>query len=106
MERLREGVTQGDPLEMVAYRIGILPLIKCLKSTYPDRTQTWYADDSGALGTFDHLDRHFKVLKCNDPARGYYLKPIKIILAVHPQNLESGELFCQRHGFKVCTGAR
>ena len=28
----REGVTQGDPLDMVAYGIGILSLIKNLKA--------------------------------------------------------------------------
>ena len=54
-----EGVTQGVPLYMVAYRIGFLPLIKCLKLEYPDITQTWYADNAGALGTFNNLERHF-----------------------------------------------
>ena len=32
----REGVTQGDPLFMVAYGIGVLPLIKNLKTEPPD----------------------------------------------------------------------
>ena len=30
----REGVTQGDPLDMVAYSIGIIPLIKNLKAEH------------------------------------------------------------------------
>ena len=34
-----ESVTQGQPLDMVAYWIGIHPMIKRLKSTYPDVTQ-------------------------------------------------------------------
>ena len=37
----KEGVTQGDPLAMIAYRIGILPLIKNLKREIPDVTQPW-----------------------------------------------------------------
>ena len=36
----REGVTQGDPLSMVSYCIGIPPLIKNLKVEFPDVTQT------------------------------------------------------------------
>ena len=44
----REGVTQGEPLAMVAYEIGVLPLIKRLKSAYPGVIQPWYADDVGA----------------------------------------------------------
>ena len=97
---------QEDPLDMVAYVIKILPLIRRLKSTYPDVTQPWYDDNAGALGMFDHLDNYFKALNCNGPERGYFTEPTKSILVVHPQNLESGEEFRQRHGFKVCAGAR
>ena len=48
----REGVTQGYPLSIFAYGIGIHPLIKQLKLEFTDITQTWYADDAGALGMF------------------------------------------------------
>ena len=37
----REGVMQGEPLQMIAYSIGILPLIKNLKQEIPDVTQTY-----------------------------------------------------------------
>ena len=46
----REGVTQGDPLAMVTYGIGILPLIKWLKEEFPDVNHLWYADDAISLG--------------------------------------------------------
>ena len=78
---------------MVSYGVGILPLIKFLKLTYPDVTQPWYADDAGSLGTFNHLEKYFKELKHNGPAREYFPEPTKIILAVHPQNLKVGEIF-------------
>ena len=43
---IREGVTQGDPLAMIVYGIGVLPLIKNLKRAILDVTQPWYADDA------------------------------------------------------------
>ena len=48
----REGMAQGYPLTMIAYGIGIIPLIKNLKQEIPDVTQPCYADDAGVLGTF------------------------------------------------------
>ena len=101
----REGVTQGNPLATVAYNNKALPPKKCQKSAYTDVTQSWYADDSGALGTFDKLEQHFNSLKHHGPDRGYYPKPTKIILIVHIKNIEAGELFGRCHGFKVCVGA-
>jgi hypothetical protein len=44
----KEGVTQGDPLSMFAYGLGILPLICKLKSKFTNMNQPWYADDPGA----------------------------------------------------------
>ena len=43
----KEGVTQGDPLAMIAYGIGVLPLIRDLRIAHPRVTQTWYAYDAG-----------------------------------------------------------
>ena len=91
---------------MVAYGIEILPLTKRLKSMYPDVTQPWYSYNAGALVMFNHLDTYFKLLKNYLPTRGYLSNPTKSILVVHTQNLEAGEEFGQRHGFKVCMGAR
>ena len=49
---------------------------------YPDATQTWYADDAGALGTFDNLEQYFNSGKTNGLAQEYYPKPTKSILIV------------------------
>ena len=88
-------MTQGYPLAMVAYGIGVLPLRKRLKVEYPDVTQPWYADDSGALGTFDIIGLYFNLLKRFGPGSGYYPKPSKIVLIVHP----AGKYFGLHHGF-------
>ena len=63
----REGVTQGDPLSMIAYSIGILPLINNLKREIPDITQTWYVGDSGSLGEFAILETYFDSLSHQGP---------------------------------------
>ena len=77
-------MTQGDPLEMIAYGIGILPLIKNIKRDIPEVTQPWYADDAGALVTFAILNTYFDSLTCQGPVRGYHPKPTKIVLIVRP----------------------
>ena len=48
----KEGVTQGDPLAMIAYGIGVLPLIRVLRVDHPQVYQPWYADDGGRGGNF------------------------------------------------------
>ena len=55
----REGVIQGDPLALVANRIGFLPLIKRLKAEYPEFTQTWFNRNAGAIGAFDNIELYF-----------------------------------------------
>ena len=70
----REGVTQGEPLPMIAYVIGILPLIKHLKQEIPDVTQPWYFDDARALGTFERIETSFNYLIHQGPGRGYHPK--------------------------------
>ena len=63
----REGVTQGGPLAMIAYRLGILPLIKNLTQEMPDVTQPWYAEDARAMGTFARLENRFDLLTLQGP---------------------------------------
>ena len=54
----KEGVTQGDPLAMVTYGLGILPLIRNLWTAHPSVTHPWYADEYGSGGTFTYIRRH------------------------------------------------
>ena len=48
---------------MAAYGILVPPLIKRLKSEYPDVTQPLYADDAGTLGTLDKIGLCINSLK-------------------------------------------
>ena len=78
----REGVTQGDPLAMIAYGIAILPLIRELKVELADVTQPWFADDGAGLGTFDGIRKFFRALAERGPAYGYFPEPSKSRLIV------------------------
>ena len=58
---------------MVNYVIGVILLIKHLKAAYPETTQLGYADDAGAIGTFDNIGLYFNLLKNFGPGCGHYL---------------------------------
>ena len=78
----KEGMTQGDPLAMIACVIGVLPLIRELRGAHPRVTQPWYADDAGAGGKFPNILEHHRDLQAWGPPRGYYPEPTEIILVV------------------------
>ena len=50
---------QRDPIAMIAYGIGILPLIKNLKQEIHDVTQPWYADGARDSDTFAIIETYF-----------------------------------------------
>ena len=58
-----EGVTQGGPLSMNVYGIGMLPLVLELKRLIAEVRQPWFADDSGDAGTFAGIRRFFEKLQ-------------------------------------------
>ena len=91
---------------MVANGIGVLPLIKRVKAAYPDVTQTWYTDNSGALGTFDNIGSQFNALKIFGRGCINYTETSKRILFFHPNKLIERKEFCLRHGFKVYISKR
>ena len=102
----KEGVTQGDPLAMVAYGILLLPLIQSLKEALPEVEQPWYADDAGAGGSFKGLRSFFEKLLEEGPRSGYFLEPSKCILIVRVHNKEAAEKEFKDLGFTVVTGNR
>ena len=102
----KEGVTQGDPLNMITYGIGVLPLIREIQRYHPCVTQPWYADDSGAGGKFGHILEHLQDLQTRGPTRGYYPEPTKSILVVAPANVARAEELFWGMGMKIVTGSR
>ena len=102
----KEGVTQGDPLVMIAYGIGVLPLIRVLQVDHPQVYQPWYADDAGAWGRFQDIMAHFRDLQLKGPARGYFSNPTKSILVVSEKNVPRAKAYFRGMGIKVVTGSR
>ncbi len=102
----KEGVTQGDPLSMFGYGIGILPLIRKLKLEFPAVKQPWYADDAGAGGSFTDLRKFFLRLQEIGPTFGYFPEPSKSILIVRAHNRTRAKSSFDVLGFKVQTGSR
>ena len=65
----KERMTEGDPLAMIAYGIGVLPLIRELREAHPRVTQPCYSDDAGAGETFIDLQAHYQDLQAQGRAR-------------------------------------
>ena len=83
----KEGVTQGDPLAMITYGVGVLPLICNLRRDHPRVTQPRYVDDARAGGKFGDVMSHFRDLQLRGPARAYFTDPTKRILVVDERNV-------------------
>ena len=86
-------MTQGEPLSMITYGIGVLPLIQELRDAHPHVTQPWYADDAGAGGNFGKILAHFRYLQARGPTRVYLPVPTNIFLVVSPRNVARAEEF-------------
>ena len=69
----REVTTQGDPLALFFYGVSFFPPIRKLKDP-KNVLQSWYADDSAAMGKLMKLEIWLKNLIKEDPAFGYIQK--------------------------------
>ena len=78
----KEGVTQGDPLSMLIYAIGTIPLISTLD--HPRQgSHVWYADDASACSDLPALKEWFQKLLKVGPSYGYYPEPSKSFIVVN-----------------------
>ena len=98
----REGTTQGDPLDMSMYAIGIFPLILRLKHL---ASQIWYADDSSAAGAIKSLGKWWEELQKVGPSFGYFPNPSKCLLVVKVQWLPEAQAVLGDTGIQL-TSAR
>ena len=83
-----EGITQGDPLRMVMFGIGTLPLICQIQGGVQ---QAWYADDATAGGMLASLRGWWDRLQAVGPQFGYQPNPTITWLVVKPDKAETAE---------------
>ena len=67
----REGVTQGDPLSMVLYGLGLLPLAEVIREADPGVIQPWYANNVSMWGTIRRNTKLLRALMEKGPFNGY-----------------------------------
>ena len=103
----REGVTQGDPLSMFMYAVGILPLIWLLHVKDLNKwIQIWYADDVSACSKLDNLLAWFEPLLQKGPIFGYFPEHKKSYVIVDEKDVIQAESLFQKLGVKVVTSYR
>ena len=73
----REGVTQGDPLSMVLYRITLVPLAEELRAADLGILSPFYAVDAAFDGLAQRSAQLLKLLMKRGPDRGYFPEPDK-----------------------------
>ena len=101
----QEGTTQGDPLAMAMYALGVTPLIQAV--SIPDTQQLWFADDATAGGRLHPLRTWWDKLADVGPAYGYHVNNSKTWLVVKAEHLSEAERIFDGTGVRVtCTGKR
>ena len=100
-----EGTTQGDPLAMCMYALGMMPLIRSADAT--GALQSWYADDSSAAGRLRRLWRWWSILLEDGPKYGYFVNAKKSVLVVKEACFQEATAMFRDTGVVVtCEGSR
>ena len=91
---------------MIAYILGVIPLIWEIREAHPKVSQPWYIDDARAGGTFPHILYHLDKIMVWGPPRGHFTYPTKSILVVPDPNIVREERFFRGQGLTIVTGSQ
>ena len=97
-----EGTTQGDPLAMPMYAIGVTPLITYLH-LHNESHQTWYADDATAAAKLPPLRKWWDILCAMGPRLGYFVNAAKTWIIVRDSELELAQKLFQGTAIKITS---
>ena len=104
----QEGVTQGDNAAMAFYALATRPLIDRLQLKNPRIIQAWFADDSAASGSIEHLRKFWENIVETGSDYGYHPNSNKSVLVVKSvENLaEARRIFDGTNIRITCDGER
>ena len=94
----KEGTTQGNPLAMPMYALGILPLFQRLSTA---AKQVWFADDGTAGGKLNQIRLWGSLLNTIGLEYGYNPNVAKSWLIVKEEHFEAGERLFAGTGINV-----
>ena len=84
----REGVTQGDLLSIVLYRITLVPLAEELRAEDTGLLSQFYADDAAFDGSARRSVQLLKMLMKRGADRGYFPDPAKSLFILEKPGQE------------------
>ena len=100
----REGTTQGDPLAMGMYAVGIIPLIKELQGN--GEKQLWYADDASDAGSLKQIRSWWDVLRTRGLSYGYFQNATKSWLLVKGNAVQQARALFEDSGINITIEGR
>ena len=100
-----EGTTQGDPLAMPVYAVGLTTLLPLIKSTVEVKHAA-YADDLGGLGKLIEIRTWWDNICKFGPLLGYYPEPSKSWLIVKEQLADDASQIFSDTEIKITTEGR
>ena len=106
-----EGTTQGDPLAMPTYAIGITPLLAAIKDDakedFEHQTKhVAYADDIAGIGKLKKLRKWWDDIVQNGPLLGYHPKASKSWLVVKDDQYETAAAIFKGSGVNITSEGR
>ena len=100
----QEGTTQGDPLAMPIYAVGITPLMALLINENSTKAKhVAYADDIAGTGKIDVIRNWWNNILKNGPKFGFHPKPSKSWLIVKPKSYERALQVFKGTGVNITT---
>ena len=102
-----EGTTQGDPLAMQFYALGMNPLTLFLSTHVHEVKQVWLADDATGAGKLEKLKLWWDLVIQEGVKYGYFVNQSKswLILKNHDQ-LEAAEEIFEGSHIKITTAGK